>query len=43
MTPELKKELRKEIITEAAVDILFPAPVGIAYHMLQLASLEAQA
>ena len=41
MTPALKKDLRKEILTEAAMDIFLPAPIGIAYHMLQLACLEA--
>ena len=40
MTPSLKRELRKEVLVEAAIDILLPEPVGIAYHVLQLASLQ---
>ena len=43
MTPALKRELRKEILMEAAVDIFLPSPVGIACHIFQLASLEADA
>lgn len=43
MTPSLKRELRKEILMEAAVDIFLPSPVGIACHIFQLASLEADA
>ena len=43
MSPALKRELRKEILMEAAVDIFLPAPVGIACHIFQLANLEANA
>ncbi len=41
MSPELKRELKKEIIMEGALDTILPGPLGIAYHLYQLASLEA--
>ena len=43
LTPQLKRELKKEILMEAALDILLPEPIGIAYHLLQVACLEAEA
>jgi len=39
MAPELRQKLRNEIMVEAAMDVIHPAPIGIAYHMIQLASL----
>lgn len=39
MAPELRQKLRNEIMLEAAMDVILPAPIGIAYHMIQLASL----
>lgn len=39
LTPQLKRELKKEILLEAALDVLLPEPIGIAYHLLQVACL----
>ncbi len=43
MTPALKREFKKEIIFEAAIDTILPAPLGLVYHFYQLANLEAKA
>ena len=40
--PEVKKQMRNEILAEAAADLILPAPAQFAFHLWQLASLRTK-
>lgn len=40
--PEVKKQMRNEILVEAAADLVLPAPAQFAFHLWQLAKLKSK-
>ncbi len=40
LAPELKRNLRKQIVMEAVADLVMPAPIQLGYHLYQFVTLK---
>ena len=40
LAPHVKRKMRMQMLTEAAFDAIMPAPLQLAYHVIQLHKLE---